>query len=194
MTHDRGPRYIRHREHLLGFREATDYNSGMKYSLRSLMIVVLVGPPLLAGAYFFLVYVSRLPSTSVVFTLATLVMVGRLVLVVMERMPRRGWVPMLFTIRDLFLVTVIVALAVSWGITYRELARTRRQEQIWTANSLEMRHIMAGENCRVEFTNDGVMTVEWVSKPSGNSAQLPTSSSPATNTSKPWQWDTACGA
>jgi hypothetical protein len=62
----------------------------MKYSLRSLMIAVLVGPPLLAGAYFFLVYVSRLPSTSVVFTLTTLVMLGRSVLVVMERMPRRG--------------------------------------------------------------------------------------------------------
>jgi hypothetical protein len=61
----------------------------MKYSLRSLMIVAAIGPPLLAGAYFFLVYVAELGSASAGFLLATLVMVGRMVSVAIERMPRR---------------------------------------------------------------------------------------------------------
>jgi hypothetical protein len=39
-------------------RSESAYAVTMKYSLRSLMIVMLVLPPLLAGAYFFLVYVS----------------------------------------------------------------------------------------------------------------------------------------
>ena len=90
---------------------------------------------------------------------------------------------MKFSIRDLLLVTVIVALAVSWGITYQGLARARRREQIWRDNSLEMQRIMSGENAQVVFSNDGEMTVEWVSKSSPSSA-LPTSSAPAPNPPK----------
>jgi hypothetical protein len=90
---------------------------------------------------------------------------------------------MKFSIRDIALLTVIVALAVSWGITYQELARARRREQIWRDNSFEMQHIMKGENAHVGFSNEGEMTVEWVSKSSGSSA-LPNSQAPAPNPPK----------
>jgi hypothetical protein len=38
---------------------ASGYNAGMKYSLRSLMVVVLVGPVLLAGAVWFAAWLLR---------------------------------------------------------------------------------------------------------------------------------------
>ena len=57
-------------------RVTRGYNAGMKYSLRSLMFVVAVGPPLLAGGYFCLRAFDSLElRTLVAFGLASIVLV-----------------------------------------------------------------------------------------------------------------------
>lgn len=57
----------------------------MKYTLRTLLITAVVTPPLLAGIYFFVMYAVKNGIMSVGFSLAMLVLVGRLVLLFMER-------------------------------------------------------------------------------------------------------------
>jgi len=49
----------------------------------------ILGPPLLAGIYFLLAYVAKMRISSITLTLATLVLVGRLFVLVLERFPRR---------------------------------------------------------------------------------------------------------
>ena len=57
----------------------------MKYSLRTLLIAAMVAPPVLAGMYFFVKYAVKIGFMSVGLSLALLVMVGRLVLLFVER-------------------------------------------------------------------------------------------------------------
>ena len=63
--------------------------SGMRFSLRTLLIAATVGPPLIAGVYFLLMYAAKMSVTSVSLTLTMFVMVGRLVVLFLERFPKR---------------------------------------------------------------------------------------------------------
>lgn len=94
----------------------------MKYSLRNLMFVllaVLAVPSVLVAAYFLRKYALAHPA-QVLLTLGGFVLLGRLALLYSERLRLAS---MKFTVRDLFLVTLCVALALGWWLDRSNLAR-----------------------------------------------------------------------
>ena len=61
----------------------------MKYSLRSLLITAMIGPPIIALVYLVVQFLASRNPAAVAGALALLVLAGRLVMVFMERFPRQ---------------------------------------------------------------------------------------------------------
>jgi hypothetical protein len=106
---------------------------------------------------------------------------------------------MIFSIRDLFLVTVIVATLVAWWVDHRQkVADARKLEEGWNATKKELtqaeqravhdRKIVSALG-RAGFADvhrpDGTVTVERASDVDGRGFNVPTSSAPAPHPPKP---------
>ena len=92
---------------------------------------------------------------------------------------------MKFSIRDLFLVTMIVALAVGWGVDHYRPDSYRLQLQLENAG---MRHALKSQGWKVERDGQRVK-VYRESNPDKNDYEtdwgVPTSSAPGPNPRKP---------
>jgi hypothetical protein len=101
---------------------------------------------------------------------------------------------MKFTIRDLFLVTVILALAVGWWVERQRVTRLEREKnrESWRVETLA--DVMRHERAHVDIVEDEIVIDrrDWktVTRPLGNRTfhyypSLPNSSAPAPNPPKP---------
>ena len=93
---------------------------------------------------------------------------------------------MKFTIRDLFLVTVVVALVLGWAVDHHRSVRTAQRANRAEQISAALERVMRNNGWDVEFVNGHVCgyKVRYPSDPATTFA-LPISDAPAPNPPKP---------